>query len=138
MTVEGLESYIRDLDTQLFSGRANMRAIARYAERLQQVGPYGRHVVVRYSTTGDCLGASIDGIDSDKPAVLFFDVENLDGGYLVIDGTRYKRPKLGQRTWWLLLGDEVAFVSTCKPTRTVANGMVVYEWGSVDTQGVGA
>lgn len=129
MTVEGLESYIRDLDTQLFSGRANMRAIARYAERLQQVGPYGRHVVVRYSTTGDCLGASIDGIDSDKPAVLFFDVENLDGGYLVIDGTRYKRPKLGQRTWWLLLGDEVAFVSTCKPTRTVTSGIVVYEWG---------
>lgn len=129
MTIEELEAHIGDLNTQLSNERTSLRAIARYAERLQGVGPYGRHVVVRYSTTGDCLGASIDGIDSDKPAVLFFDVENLDGGYLVIDGTRYKRPKLGQRTWWLLLGDEVAFVSTRKPARTVTSGIVVYEWG---------
>ena len=129
MTVDGLESYIRDLSTELFSGRANMRAIARYAERLQGISPYGRCVVARFSATGDCLGASIDGVDSDKPVALYSDMEQIGDGYNVgDDGARYRRYKPGQRTWWLMVGDEVAFVSTCKPMRTVMDDVVVYEW----------
>jgi len=129
MTVEELEAHIGDLNTQLSNERDSLRAIARYAERLQQVGPYGRHVVVRYSTTGDCLGASIDGIDSDKSVALFSDVEQVDDGYDVgKDGTRYRRYMVGQKTWWLMLGDEVAFVSTRKPARTSTGDTIVYAW----------
>ena len=57
MTVEELEAHIGELDAQLSNDLANLRAIARYAERLQQVGPYGKHVVARFSTTGGCRGA---------------------------------------------------------------------------------
>ena len=129
MTVEELEVHIDELNAQLSDDLANLRAIVRYAERLQQVGPYGKRVVVRFSTTGDCLGASIDGVESDKPAVLCGDAEQVDDGCDVgKDGTRYRRYKPGRRTWWLMIGDEVAFVSTCKPARTVVDGAVTYEW----------
>lgn len=130
MTVKELEAYIDDLDTQLSGEHASLRAIARYAERLQQVRPYGKHVVVRFSTTGDCLSVSIDGVENDKPAALYSNVEQVDDGYDIgKDGAHYRRYMVGQKTWWLLLGDEVAFVSTRKPARTATNGMVVYEWG---------
>lgn len=129
MTVEELEAHIDDLNTQLSNERTSLRAIAHYAERLQGVGPYGKCVVVRYSATGDCLGASIDGIESDKSAALWVDVEQVDDGYDVgKDGARYRRYKPGRKTWWLMLGDEVAFVSTRKPTRTATGDMVVFEW----------
>jgi len=130
MTVEELEVHIDELNAQLSDDLANLRAIVRYAERLQQVGPYGKRVVVRFSTTGDCLGASIDGVESDKPAAFFYEAETLDDGYDVSkDGTRYRRYKPGQKTAWLLLGNEVAFVSTRKPVRTEIGDTVTYEWG---------